>query len=278
MSDYSGAIEYLIDDSRVFLNHNSVTDLVWHKTAGFNSVYQLGEYFRHNASGVSSHYGIGQDGIILQFVREKDGAGGNCCTEDGHDPYWPDADGQIINLNWRTISVEHIDPALDNSTAPTDAQLRSSFALAKYLCTKYKLTSDHIRTHASIAPHNRSRCPGNYPMDHLRSFIDIGATMHIPPGWADVNGSLHNPFNNNVVVLGFRQHILNDPLWAGDNVPLENEHGVDPVELHNALSGKGTIQLFARTLLVYTPSTGVYESDLGIEYAYVIHKIQEVIR
>jgi N-acetylmuramoyl-L-alanine amidase len=176
MSDYTDAVDYLVDESRVFIDQNSHSAVVIHGTGGNPSqtAQQLGDFFRVDPNMASSHYGIDRAGVICQYVLEKDGAAANCCIKDGHDPFWDQFNGE--NLNIHTISIEHVNDST-NSLPLTQAQQDASDKLVAYLCHKYGIPSSSIKTHASIDPINRARCPGNYDMDALRSFVDNGATQ-----------------------------------------------------------------------------------------------------
>ncbi len=176
-TEYPDAIDYFVDRSRVFVNQNSHSAVVLHGTGGSaaQTARQLGDYFRVNASQVSVHYGIDRDGVICQYVLEQDGAAGNCCLEAGHDPFWDQFGGD--NLNKHTISIEHINDAA-NSLPLTDAQKQASFQLVAWLCGQYGLTFDQIKTHASIAPSSRARCPGAaYPLDELINYLQGASPM-----------------------------------------------------------------------------------------------------
>lgn len=186
MADYPGAIDYFVDKSRVFVSQNTHSAIVVHGTGidAAQTVEQLGEWFRTNADQVSSHYGVGRDGRIAQYVLEKDGSAANCCLEPGYDPFWDQFGGD--NLNVHTISIEHINDEA-NSLPLTDAQKEASFNLIAYLRDKYNLTSAQVKRHADIAPVSRSRCPGSaFPLDELKAFLNGDGAMYIyKPGRGD---------------------------------------------------------------------------------------------
>jgi hypothetical protein len=268
MVDYSQAIPMFVPSAKVFTGAQPGArnpSIVIHKTAGFSTIEQLGSFFGSlTETDASSHYGIGLDGRVAQFVSENDGAGGNCCLEQGHDTYWDQwaYGGQMTNLNLVTFSIEHIDPTTDNSTTPTQAQLNASFALVLYLCKKYNITSNRIKPHSSLDPISRARCPGNYPMSKLVTYIQEN-TM-VPIGWSDDGSSLHNPENSYVVTGGFRAYILGHP-WLQSNVPLENEYAKNPVEEFYP-SQSGTWQTFRYSALAWTSSRNVYVPGIGNEF------------
>jgi hypothetical protein len=169
MAEYPGAIAYYVDPSRVFVGQNSHSALVIHGTGGSpaQTVEQLGDWFRTNDAGVSSHFGIGRDGRVAQYVSLADGAAANCCKESGYDTFWDQFGGD--NLNVHTISIEHINDSA-NSLALTPVQRDASFMLVAWLCRQYGLSMNQIKTHQSIAPQSRARCPG--------SAFDFGALSH----------------------------------------------------------------------------------------------------
>jgi len=274
MTDYAGAHSLFVDESRTFIDANPHFALVLHKTGGTPDLQSLANFFQNDPSMASSHYGVDLDGTIGQFVLEKDGAGANCCLEPGHDSFWP----TNINLNLITISIECIDPASDNSTPVPIAQKAALFPLVRSICQRHNIpmrpadSNGGIAGHKSIDPISRARDPGNFPWDELYEYLSGGSTMPgVPQGWTDDGTALHNPHNMFVVRLGFRQHILNATSWSGDDVPLENEHGANPIEESNPSSGGGTRQITRQHLLEFTASKGVYEGNAGQELQFVLN-------
>ncbi len=121
MADYTKAQDHFLPADRFgFHNQNSHAAIVVHKTAGDANPQAVVNTFL--ATGKSVHYVVGQDGSVWQLVPEADGAGGNCCADDSHDPFWTPYISKYENLNLCTISIEHCDPANDNSTTLTLAQ------------------------------------------------------------------------------------------------------------------------------------------------------------
>lgn len=183
--DQPGAIPMWVPDSFTF-DYTDATFLVLHKTARFETAQECATYFQAGSAGlhVSSHYVVGQDGMIVQCVLESRGAGANCCVEAGHAPFLPDTWGTSNNGNLHTISIEHIDPAEDNSTPVTSAQARASFQLIHDICVRHNIpmrpgdAQGGIIGHMDIAPISRKRCPGNYPWTELWQFLG-GANMGI---------------------------------------------------------------------------------------------------
>lgn len=264
--DYPLAQEHFVPRNFMF-NSNACKAIVIHKTGGDatpQSVYNT--FLASGNPGNSVHYAIGTDGTIWQFVPESLGAGGNGRTEVGYDPFWAPYVNEYDNLNLCTLSIEHCDGSLSNSTAVTPAQKDASFKLVAYLAKKYNIPATHIKTHASIDPVDRARCPGNYPMDELIAYVQGGNTsMSIPTGWKD-NGTTLVASNGISVVKGFRDLVLHATSWDAGNVPLETEHAANPVLLHNAAVGAGSRQCFRDCLLCYTTAKGVWQEPyLGWE-------------
>ncbi len=196
MADYPGATDHNVPPSFMF-DSNAHAAIVLHKTGGDATPDAI--YRTFLASGKSVHYGVGTDGSIWQYVPEALGAGGNCCVEDGYDPFWTQfnpmhvGSGDGTNLNTVTISIEHCDAALDNSTPLTPAQQEASFKLVAYLVQKYHIPLTHIKGHNSLDPIDKALCPGNYPWQALFAFLQHeggttrGSTSRMERRWNDVD-------------------------------------------------------------------------------------------
>src|SRR5260221_4975452 len=265
--DEMGAIGMFVAENRTFIDQNTHEWLVIHKTASGGSAQDIANFFANDPAMASTHYVVGQDGTVVQCVLEKDGAAGNCCLETGHAPYLPLG----VNMNVRTVSIEHVDPASDNSTPLTDAQKAASFRLVRDICTRHNIpmrpgdASGGIIGHNNIAPINRARCPGNYPWAELFAYLQGGSM--IPTGWHDDGQTLTAP-NGVGVVLGFRAYILSHA-WDAGNVPLAPEQGVQLLEASNPSLGGGTQQVFRWSMLGYTAARGVFMEWIGQELGVV---------
>ena len=169
-ADYPAAEAHFLPADRFgYPNNNGHVAIVIHKTGGDATPERVEQNFLN--TGESVHYAIGQDGQVWQFILESSGAGGNCCTESGYDPFWDQYLHMFHDLNLCTISIEHCDPLPDNSTPLTPAQKDASFKLVAYLARKYNIAPDHIKGHHTIDPIKRARCPGNYPWDELWAYL-----------------------------------------------------------------------------------------------------------
>lgn len=279
MVDYPGAEEHFVPRNFMF-DSNACKVLVIHKTGGDATPQAVYNTFLASGNpGKSVHYAIGTDGTIWQFVPEALGAGGNCCVEAGHDPFWTPYVNEFGNLNLCTISIEHCDASLTNSTPCPQAQLDASFKLVLHLAQKYNIAPDHIKTHRSIDPLSRAHCPGNYPFDDLIAYVQRGgmpssvSSSGVPQGWSDDGQTLTAP-NGHRVVLGFREHILSASSWDAANQPLGEEYHTNQVLLYDPSKGAGQVQLFRDTMLWYTTAQGVVqEPSLGLEIQAAYNKI-----
>jgi hypothetical protein len=179
--DYQSAIDRIITDPAwVFtdalkgLSGNDLS-IVNHKTASNrqNSALDEANFFHNDTQDHKSvHFVIGRDGVVVQVVQLKDGAGGNCCLETGHDPYWDAYHAKYGNLNTCTISIEHVDWTSDNSQPMTQAQIDASFKLNLWLCQHFGIPVSHIKGHSSLDPVSKAHCPGpTYPMANLLTYV-----------------------------------------------------------------------------------------------------------
>lgn len=188
--EYGPAIDMFVNQAGIYPNAlvnvpDSDLSIVIHKTAcnAPCSAQSTGQYFV-NASqqppyGPSTHFIVGLDGVVVQCVHLGDGAGGNCCLEPGHDTYWNNFIAKYPNLNWCTISIEHIDQTIDNSQPMTQAQVGASHLLVAFLCRTFHIPNSRIKGHNTLDPINRARCPGpTYDFQSLFIYLDsLGGEM-----------------------------------------------------------------------------------------------------
>jgi N-acetyl-anhydromuramyl-L-alanine amidase AmpD len=265
MTDYASA--QWMPNNNFFADTGKKSFIIIHGTAGGSSAQEIANYFKGTegtANPVSSHYIVGQDGMVIQCINEKDGAYGNGVVTN---PNWQG------NPNYYTISIEHVKSSTDNSDPLTPAQQAASFALIKDICTRNGIgmhdadDTTGITSHACIDPVNRSRCPNTYPWDALWAYLANGGnTManNIPTGWTDDNVTLTAP-NGKTVTQGFRSYILANA-WDPANVPLEEVEAANPVEdYYNQAVNSGTRQMFQYYELAWTSARGVYIVGVGNE-------------
>ncbi len=243
MVDYPGAIPMFVPADNVFPGYwgHIPIFVVIHKTAGFHTAQEVASFFQTAPDKRSAHFIVGMDGTIVQTVSLDAGAGANCCLEAGHAAFLP----QGMNLNLLTISIEHVDPALDNSTPLTDAQKKASFALVKSICERHNIpmrkgdANGGIIGHCDIAPVNRAHCPGNYPWDELFAYLNSGGLEMIDlntPGVAnyfeDAGDGRWRCKHNGLVIFGgiLKQHKIDNPPGSGETymMHLYSGPGQDP--------------------------------------------------
>lgn len=180
--DYPPAIDMLLP-----LNYSFDTidhlEIVEHCTGGDMTIEAVHDTFL--ASMRSTHFAIGRDGRVAQFVPLNRGAGGNCCPDTSHNSYWdkyipsyfPDMSG---GLNRCTISIEHCNDK-QQSLQLTPAQMDASKKLNLWLCQKYGITTDHIHGHNSI---DATNCPGSVfystYWQQLMDYIKSGGVNKVP--------------------------------------------------------------------------------------------------
>lgn len=275
--DYGPAAEHFVPSSFMFFS-NACAAIVLHKTGGDatpQAVYRT--FLASGNPGRSVHYAVGQDGSVWQFVPESLGAGGNGAVEPGYDPFWTPFVERYGNLNLCTLSIEHCDPAPDNSTPLTLAQADASFKLIAHLAQRWRIPLSHIKGHNSIDPISRARCPGNYPWTALMNYLRAqqqqgGNNMNIPAGWQDDGKTLTAP-NGIAVVRGFRDYLLARQ-WDPGNLPLAAEAGRTPLEDSNPTLGGGSWQPFRQNVLEWTPAKGVFEMWTGQELLHARSQTQ----
>lgn len=113
------------------------------------------EWFNNPTSNASSHYMVGKNGVIWQFVEDEDTAwhaGGV------NQPRWSLLKPKI-NPNLYTIGIEHEGFTGDKWT---NEMYEATSELIAELCSKYKIPLDrnHIIGHNQINSVTRANCPG----------------------------------------------------------------------------------------------------------------------
>lgn len=117
--------------------------IVIHVMAG--SLAGTDSWFSNPASQVSTHYGIGLNGEVHQYVLEEDVAWGNGrVSNPTYSLYKPN-----INPNLYTISIEHEGQDLSKGTP---AMIEASAKLVKDIATRWNIPIDreHIIGHYQI--------------------------------------------------------------------------------------------------------------------------------
>ncbi|MFA6071560.1 MAG: N-acetylmuramoyl-L-alanine amidase [Janthinobacterium sp.] len=143
--------------------------IVDHIMAG--SLYGTDSWFQNPASQVSSHFGVGKNGEIHQYVDLKNPAWANGGVDK---PNWPLLIPGV-NPNYYTVSIEH--EGYSGDVMP-EAQYQATLVLHRWLIDVLGLevTAHTIIGHYRIDSVNKSGCPGaGFPWDRL--FKDLGGEV-----------------------------------------------------------------------------------------------------
>lgn len=131
-----------------------------------------------NNNGSSTHFLVGKDGRVYQFVAIEDNAWGNGIALSAI----PQATSNLVksrpndNPNWYSVSIEHEGRHAETQGELTSKQLASTIMLHSYIINyvkeKYKTTIPanraHIIGHNEISPREKPNCPGNlFPFDAI---------------------------------------------------------------------------------------------------------------
>jgi hypothetical protein len=126
--------------------------------------------FSRTSSKASSHYGIGTNGEIHQYVNERDAA-------------W--ADGSM-NSNRKSISIEHAGglAGYANTDACVQASAQLCADIARRQGWKHLIHGHNIVLHREIPPHTHPSCPDQCVnplrwqeiINHANALLDAGTT------------------------------------------------------------------------------------------------------
>jgi LysM repeat protein len=131
--------------------HGPPIALVLHTADG--GMHGIDGEFATAHSGLSTHFAVGLDGSIHQYVELDDRAWGNGYFEPGH--VWP---GPDLSPNHFTVSIETED--LGNPRqAVTEAQFRATVEVGQIVLRHYP-SIRYLITHRAIAPETRHNDPG----------------------------------------------------------------------------------------------------------------------
>jgi N-acetylmuramoyl-L-alanine amidase len=124
-----------------------ITAIVIHYT-GSNHMEGTVAWFKNPKAKVSAHYVIGQDGRVVQMVRDHDIA-----WHAGQSAMRPDLpDGhpnKEKNVNRFSIGIELVGTA---DSGFTDLQLASLYTILEVLVTRYRILPDRVVGHSTVAP------------------------------------------------------------------------------------------------------------------------------
>jgi len=126
--------------------------LVLHTADG--SMVGIDGEFASPRSGLSTHFAVGLDGTIHQYVELADRAWGNGYTETGN--VWPGPAG--VSPNHLTVSIETEDQGSPYQSV-TDAQYRAMVDVGRQILRTYPGVR-YLVSHRAIAPETRHNDPG----------------------------------------------------------------------------------------------------------------------
>lgn len=140
---------------------HKVVAIVDHIMSG--SLLGTDSWFLNSASQASSHFGIGKNGEIHQYVSLDDVSWANGIVNR---PNWNLLQSGV-NPNYTTITIEHEG---DSGDVFTEAQYNSTLALHKWLIAELgiEVNTDTIIGHYRINSVDKANCPGTgFPWDRL---------------------------------------------------------------------------------------------------------------
>lgn len=256
--------------------------IIVHGTAGDATIEAVQQTYISNAQRgepTSTHYAVGVDGRVGQYVPESGVAWGNgpitgpsgvaiAGIGNAHDAWW----NAFGNANPETISIEHCKTDTGNNNALTLAQQTASFALIAHLCARwgiprnvYGVTSyaqravGGITGHFSMDPINRAFCPGTYPWAALQTYLNetIMAIQLEYDGAGNISGA-HDADNPAMRVGGGMAQVINDNHWLSAEITVPELWGLPSGSTLAVLRGT------ARVVLTYSPAhhVTVYNGDI----------------
>lgn len=187
-------------------------------------------WFKNKESQVSSHFAIGRDGTIVQYVRIEDKAWTQGITLDKV-KY---ATAKVvrdkgINPNWYCVSIEHEGYEGHGEHGElTDAQFYSSCWLHRYIMdyvdrkfnVKMGLNEYDVIGHFQVDPKRKPFCPGNhFPWERLRKELAIAKTMSLKEYTSRLD-YLQNESSSNEIIVKFVSQVndkynkINNPQFA----------------------------------------------------------------
>ena len=149
-------------------------------------------WFGSTVSQVSSHYGIGINGDIHQYVQEADTA---WHAGRVNAPTWalikPAGNGSYINPNYYTVGIEHEG---DETTEWSDATYTSSSSMISEIAKRWNIPIDrqHIVGHHEI--YSLKACPGTkVDFEKLIAMASGNPALNKIPGFGKVttNGKVN---------------------------------------------------------------------------------------
>jgi len=153
-------------------------------------------WFANPVSKVSSHFGVGKNGEIHQYVSLDNHAWANGAVNKSNWPLLKNG----VNPNYYTVSIEHEG---ESGEIMPERQYQATLALHQWLIETLGIpvTRDNIIGHYRIDSVNKLKCPGTgFPWDRLFKELQGGSDVL------------------KVAVLLFTK----DDYWAGTDVAVKN--------------------------------------------------------
>jgi LysM repeat protein len=139
--------------------------VVVHSTAN-SSLEGVISWFNNPDAQVSSHYAIGKDGRIVQFVHDEDRAWHAGKSE------WQGVSG----VNDFGLGIEMVNLNDGNDPYP-EVQHLANVLLCTYLCRKHNIKPENIVGHVDVAvPVGRKSDPRGYDLNRLRLEVTAALT------------------------------------------------------------------------------------------------------
>lgn len=173
--------------------------IVDHISAG--TLGSMTNWFKNPKAQASSHFGVGRDGTILQYVKLENGAWTQgILVENVYKAVAQVVKDMNINPNYYCVGIEHegyIEGHLDENGevvtenfgldgALTEVQFMASCWLHRYIMdylnnaygVNMGLGEYNVIGHYQIDPIRKPNCPGpNFPWNRLRTELAIAQTM-----------------------------------------------------------------------------------------------------
>lgn len=190
---------------------------------------------------VSSHFGVGSDGRIVQFVSVFDTAYGNGLSWDAAHHCWVDPAGHALrpplptpswpglspptNPNWQTISIEREGQPKD---IPTEKSNQATARILRYLTSMFPrpfatwTPGQNLIGHCVISPH----CKPNDPGPHC-DYAHIASLANTPRIYRVLGAEVNTRPDMSGPVAGW--------LLPGDVVATDAEYEHGTAHLKNGL-------------------------------------------
>jgi N-acetyl-anhydromuramyl-L-alanine amidase AmpD/uncharacterized protein YycO len=219
--DYPQASRYAPAASvnyRASSGQRSINRVVIHITDGGANINGTVGWFQNpnqtNSKGkpihVSAHYVVGQNGEVVQMVRDNDVA-------------W-----HASSANGDSIGIEHV--ANTRGLMPTQAEYCASAALTRWLCDTYSIPIDrtHILGHAEADTRtSHTNCPNAvWNWDYYMGLVKTASCYAMTPASGLSTNGQSNGYEN-----GYEQEKLPPP------PPLVRAHAMGVVEIVSAVAG-----------------------------------------